>query len=580
MAKRCGSWRCPELGLLAERLWTLSLHMPVLYFIVMVAVLVFVHELGHYLAARLFGVRVLRVSLGFGPRIFGFQHRGTEYVVSALPLGGYVRMLGESPLDPVRSGEEGLSFGGQSLLRRVVIVVAGPLMNLAFPLLLYFIVFLGDRELTPASVGMVLPGRPAAGLLQPGDRITAVDGAAVDTFYQLSRIIADSPGEPLQLSVVRGGEQLVVPVTPQVALQEHPLDAPRAVGQIGVSAHHPEPVIGLALPDGPAARSGLQTFDMLIALGGEPVARFIELEGLLARNRGTSVPVTYLRPQTVDGVLGGLADVTLYSPSVTALTPAPGRGSGLERAGMESAELYVYHVAEGTPEAAIGLQPGDRLLTLDGEPIRAWPTWLEALRAGGGREHHLTFRRVGSIHHGRYRLQHQRGESEHGQVLDRYVVGVDHFLPLRADPPVPNPAPITYALREAWEGTAEVVELTFLSLIRLFQGQLTLRSIGGPLTIFEVAGSAAREGPLNYLTLMAFLSINLGLINLFPVPLLDGGHMAFFLVEALLRRPIALRIREYAQVGGFVILAALMVLALKNDVERQWPQILDHLGGE
>lgn len=551
--------------------------MPLLFFTVMVAVLVFVHELGHYLAARLFGVRVLRVSLGFGPRICGFQHGGTEYVISALPLGGYVRMLGESPLDPVQSGDERQAFAAQSLLRRIVIVVAGPAMNLAFPLLLYFIVFLGDHELTPATVGMVLPQRPAAGVLQPGDRVTAVDGVEVDTFYQLSRIIADSPGQRLQLSVVRDGRARVVPVTPQIALEEHPLDAPRQVGQIGVVALHPEPVVGVVDPEGPGARSGLETFDLLIAVGGQPLWRFIELQSVLDRNRGTSMPVTYLRPQLLSGVLGGLADLAIFDPGVTTITPEPGREPGLVRAGLESSELYVAHVAGGTPEAEIGLRPGDRLLTLDREPVQAWPTWLEALRAGRGVEHELSFRRVGEVLGGRYRLRHERGESEHGQMLDRYVVGVDHFLPMRADTPVPNPAPVTYALREAWTSTTEVVELTLLSLVRLLQGRLTLRSIGGPLTIFEVAGSAAREGPLNYLTLMAFLSINLGLINLFPVPLLDGGHMAFFLAEAVTRRPIARKVREYAQVGGFVILAALMVLALKNDVERQWPQIVDQL---
>ena len=125
--------------------------MPLLYFIVMVGVLVFVHELGHFLWAKTFGVRVLRFSLGFGPRIAGFRRGDTEYILSALPLGGYVRMLGENPRDEVRAHDRGHSFAEQSILRRGIIVVGGPVMNLLFPILLYFVVFLGDAELTPPT---------------------------------------------------------------------------------------------------------------------------------------------------------------------------------------------------------------------------------------------------------------------------------------------------------------------------------------------------------------------------------------------------------------------------------------------
>src|SRR5690349_17677545 len=158
----------------------------------MVGVLVFVHELGHFLFARVFGVRVLTFSLGFGPRVAGFRRGGTEYVLSALPLGGYVRMLGENPRDEVRPADRPASFASQSIWRRMVIASGGPLMNLAFPIALYFVVYLGDTEQQPATIGRVFPHRPADGKLQPGDRVVAIDGEPIETYYELSRTIAQS----------------------------------------------------------------------------------------------------------------------------------------------------------------------------------------------------------------------------------------------------------------------------------------------------------------------------------------------------------------------------------------------------
>ena len=179
--------------------------MDLVYFIVLVGVLIFVHESGHFLWAKLFGVRVLKFSLGFGPRIAGFTRGGTEYVIAAVPLGGYVRMLGENPHDQVTREEEPHAFHTQALWRRVVIVFAGPLMNLAFPLLLYFVVFLGTTELSPAIVGDVFPGQPAYGKLHTGDRIVAIDDEPIETFYDLTRLVAPQAGRTLSFTVERGG---------------------------------------------------------------------------------------------------------------------------------------------------------------------------------------------------------------------------------------------------------------------------------------------------------------------------------------------------------------------------------------
>jgi regulator of sigma E protease len=553
--------------------------MPLIYFIVLVGVLVFVHELGHLVWAKYFGVRVLKVSLGFGPRIAGFRRGETEYVISLIPLGGYVRMLGENPWDDVRVRDAKRSFANLRLWRRCVIVVAGPLMNLFFPILLYFVVFLGDDAMTPATIGSVFPDRPADGKLEPGDVVTAIDGEPISTFYDLSRIVERNPGRELTFTVQRGDKSLEQTLTPVRSVKERPLERSEEVGRVGVMSQHPLAVIGLVSPGSPASAANLRTFDIIVAAAGRPVRRYIDLENALGNNQGVLVPVSYLRPTPVQNALGGLVDLEIYEPRVTTLTPEPGRGPALVRSGIEAADLYVSSVTAGSPEQRLGLQPGDRLLTLDGRPLRAWATFLEDLKADRGKRHTLTWRRGDQELSGSFSLAHQRGVTDEGQVYDRYVVGIRNWVPARADAPVANPEPITYAVREAFRATSDVVELTLFSVVRLFQGRLTMKSIGGPLTVFEVAGTAAQEGALNYLTLMAFISINLGLINLLPVPLLDGGHLMFFLVEGVSRRPISVRFREYAHIAGLVFLIGIMVLAVKNDLERQWPQIVSQITG-
>jgi len=554
--------------------------MTFVYFIVMVGVLVLVHELGHFVWAKAFGVRVLKFSIGFGPRIAGMRRGGTEYVVSAFPIGGYVRMLGENPRDDVRPHDAKKSFASKPILQRVTIMIGGPLMNLVFPVALYFVVFLGDTQLTPSTIGRVFPNRPAGGKLMAGDRVTAVDGRPITTFYELSYVIENHPGRPLKLSIERAGKPLEEVVTPVASERELPLELREEVGRIGIAPQHPLAVIGVVSPTSPAAAARLRTFDVIVAAGGRPIERWVDLEAVLEKNRGTLVPLTYLRPTPVPNALGGLAVLEVYEPRVAALTPEPGPGSALSRAGLESSDLFVSDVTVGSPEARIGLLPGDRLLELDGHPIALWATFLEDLRAGGGREHTLRWQRGAEEHSARFSLTRKSGVTEDGQQYDRYVVGVRNWLPTLLDAPVPNPSPITYAAREALRATSEVVELTVFSVVRLLQGRLSVKSIGGPLTIFDVAGTAAREGALNYLGLMAFISINLGLINLLPIPLLDGGHLLFLLSEAVLRRPLSVRVREYAHIAGLLVLFAIMILAFKNDIERQWPQIIEDLAGE
>lgn len=553
--------------------------MDLVYFVVLVGVLIFVHELGHFAWAKIFGVKVLKFSLGFGPRLLGFRYGETEYVLSALPVGGYVKMLGESPNERVAPADEERAFHNLPLLKRLVIVIAGPVMNLLFPIALFFVVFMADDTVAPPIVGTVFPDRPAEGQLLPGDRIVTVAGEEVSSFDEVTDIVGEHPGRPLAFVVDRDGERLTRTVTPtltRVPREPRALGLYDELGRVGIGPTHPTPVIGVTSATSPAGAADLRTFDVIVSIGGEPVERWIDLEKSLTKNRGSLVQVAYLRPNRVEGALGGLVELDVYEPHVATLIPAGGDAPGPERAGIELADLYV-RVIEGTPAHRIGLMTGDRLVELDGEPIRSYGTFQQDLRAERDQEHVLTWRRGSRLMTQPFRMRRERRIDEAGEAQDHYVFGVTNWVPVRYEPPVAEDNHVLRSLGRAIDETWRLVEATVVSVVRLFQGRLSVKSIGGPLTVFEVAGQAARESTPDYLRVMGFISVNLGLINLLPIPILDGGHLAMFLFEAVTRRRISIRIKQVASVLGLVVLVALMVLAFTNDIERQWPSISEWL---
>jgi regulator of sigma E protease len=563
--------------------------MEVVYFIALVGVLIFVHELGHFAWAKFFGVRVLKFSLGFGPKIAGFTRGGTEYVIAAFPLGGYVRMLGENPHDLVQGDDELRSFSQQPLWKRTVIVFAGPAMNLIFPIGLFFVVYLGDSQTVPAVIGTVFPDQPADGVLLPGDRVTRIDGEDVTTFYELARHIQERAGEEVELLVERDGERREVTLTPLLRRDPRPLDLVREVGRVGIKPHHPMALVGVTSPSSPAAASRIRTFDRVILASRYPVERWRDLEQAMRHSDAGNIPVAYLRPTRLPSALGGLVELDVYHPHATTLTPEPGPGDPLLRAGLEPADLYLSEVRVTSAQQPIALRPGDRLVSLDGRPLRMWATMLEDLEARPDAARELTWRRADQLVTRRYVLRAARavtGESSDERIYvfsaegRRHLATLDHLRPTVLDPLVPLPHPVWYAVEQALRSTAELVELTVYSVIRLLQGRLSVDTIGGPIRVFEATAEASREGALNYLSLMAFISINLGLINLLPIPMLDGGHLLFFLIEGVSRRPVNVRVREYASLVGLVLLILLMVVAFKNDIERQWPRIVEAFQSE
>jgi regulator of sigma E protease len=561
-----------------------------LYFVLLVSSLIFIHESGHFAFAKIFGVKVLTFSIGFGPKVVRIRGKETEYCVGLLPFGGFVKMLEESKhAEPILPEERGRTFEAQALWKRVVIVLAGPAMNVLFPIALYTSVFLEQTQFLPPTVGVVDPGKLAEGKLEPGDRFASVDGDPVTSYPEVQRLIARRANEPVKLGIERDGRTLEVTVVPaDVAEPREPreLEIVEHKGRIGFDPRFPAAVIGVVRHDTPAG-AGLRTFDRVTAINGRRIERFVDLVDALAENRGDQVVVSYLRPVDVPHALGGLCDLGVLEPGAATLTPLP-RAPGAtpppdynaraadvkERTGIEIADMYVAFVPEGSAEWQAMLRPGDRITALDGVPQRLWRTMDGEIEAGADKRHELQWTRDGQPMSGFFRLRKEQWDDEFGTHYERYVFRTDHWLPYAPDRLVPNPHPLTNALRRGVEETVSVIKFISVGLLRLLQGRISLSSVSGPITMYDIAGQAGAQGTTYFVWAMAVISVNLGLINLLPIPVLDGGHLLFFLFEAARRKPLPLRIREVASLVGMVMLVLLMLVAFKNDVERRWDVIV------
>jgi regulator of sigma E protease len=556
--------------------------MDFVYFIVLVSSLILVHEFGHFLFAKAFGVKVLTFSVGFGPKIIKLHGRETEYCVSLLPLGGYVRMLEESKNDLVLPEDRRRTFESIAAYKRVLIVLAGPLMNIVFPVLLYFSVFVGDGPFLPATIGVVLPNHPAEGKLFPGDRVMSVNGEDIATFDDLKRAVSKNAGKTLKLVVFRDKRDVDVEVTVEDTTERRELDLIEHVGTIGIQPSAPAPVIGVSSPESPAYRAGLRTFDLITSVGGQPLRRFMDLDDAFDADIGGTLPVTYLRPVPVPDALGGLADMAVFEAGVVALTPDPNGTTLLERTGIETADLYVAIVPADSYLSKAGLHAGDKLLRLDGDAVPAWSTFREKVFAAPDRQHRFEYfsARDGRVRSGEFQMRREEFSDPRGQTFRRqYVLPIQHWTPVAPEERVAHPSPVRYALVKAVEETADVTRLVVVGLVRLAQGRVSLRSLSGPITIYQVAGEEGRKGPDYFIWAMAVISINLGLFNLLPIPVLDGGHLMFLMLEGVLRRRVPLRVRELSHLVGMAILFALMVLAFKNDIEKRWDAMLGERSG-
>jgi regulator of sigma E protease len=420
---------------------------------IVLGVMIFVHEWGHFIAAKLAGVRVEVFSLGFGTRLFGVKRGDTDYRVSALPFGGYVRMAGDNPVEE-RTGADD-EFLSKPRWVRVLIACAGPAMNI----LLAFVIFWGIFWLVgmptalelrqPANV-VAVPENVAPGAVQVGDQILAVNGTKTPTWEKvLVGLDATKPGDPIALEVSRNGA---------------------------------DQTLNLKVPD----------------------------------------------KQSASQIVG-------YLP----MTPV------------------LDEVAIGSPAEKAGLRAGDLITAMNGKPVVVWNQLFDAVRQSGGKEIQFTVQRDGKSE--TVPVTPAQGMDQEGDVV--YQIGV---APKTQDEYERQPF-ITSA-KDAGFATVQVMKQITQVLGGLFTGKVSVRQLSGVVGIARVSGQAAKHGPLSFLEFMAAISLNLGLLNLLPIPILDGGHILLLAIEGSLRRDLSINVKERFVQVGLVFLLGILGFVMYSDI--------------
>jgi len=535
-----------------------------LSFALVISVVVFFHELGHLLVGKAVGVRAVRFSIGFGPRLIGMRYGETEYRLSLLPLGGYVKFAGDNPYEEVAPEDRGRGFLEQPAWKKGLIAFAGPAANLILACVLFFVLAVTPHLDVAPRIGYVKPGSPAAQAgLRYADRIVAIDGEPVDGWSRLQEKIRAHAGEALILEIERAGTRKAVRIVPAVHEETNLIETVKQ-GRIGIAAAPRTAEITVVSPDSPAGRAGLKTFDKVVKLGGASVDDYEDLAAKLASS-DQPLHLEVLRPREV-AAPGG----TLWSLEPVAVdVPAPARPGEY---GVEASDLTLFAIEPGGAAEEASLRRGDRVLSVDGAPAILWTDEVEsALRAAGTRPVQFAVRRDGreqvfSV------VQHLRKEPDE--------TGVKHDVPdLGAAPDLNSFGnaeriqirdSLAQGLAHATLGLSEVVRQQVLGIARIITGHISSRAIGGPLMIADVARRAAEAGWRELLITMSLISVVLGLMNLIPVPVLDGFHVLAAGIEAVRRRPLSVRFREIANVVGIALLLTLMLYAFRNDAMRKW----------
>ncbi len=537
-------------------------------FVLLLGILIFVHELGHFMVARWNGVRVEVFSLGFGKKIFSFKKGDTTYCLSIIPLGGYVKMFGEQPGADIAEEDKSVSFTHKNVFQRISIVLAGPLMNFFFAVLIFFALSLMGEEMHKPILGDIEPTTAAYTMgFRSGDKLTAVNGQELKTFEEFNKFINKNQNQEITVQVERALAGTKEEVKAKIASKINPniLTTDDTVGEIdGINVFARGTFIGVDT-NSPLYQVGLRTGDRLTSINGQKVNYWRDIEPTL-----NQISATTALTMEVDR----FTDDKMEKSEKISATSAGGRVKiySLKDLKLESTEMFISRVAPKSPAEAAGLKKGDQVLSIDGKAMSSWEDVVAAIKNfPGPPQEFLKFDvlREGQAVALEIKPNMTSQMTANGTEDKRYTVGVYPMVNFAEMEPVLIKADgVGSALVRGFNRTVDVSGMMVMSFVRLIQNKISPKNIGGVLSIGQAASETYRLGIDKFLQMMAFISVNLFILNLLPIPVLDGGHLVFYVVEAIKGSPLSLKKMEMAQQVGLVLLMTLMVYALFNDITR------------
>ncbi|MDL2407850.1 RIP metalloprotease RseP [Rhizobium calliandrae] len=538
----------------------------VITFVFVLSLLVFVHEMGHYLVGRWSGIRIMAFSLGFGPEIAGFTDRhGTRWKLSIIPLGGYVRFFGDEDassktdvdqLAAMTEEDRARSFAGAKLWKRAATVAAGPIANFILAIAIFAVLFsVYGRTVADPVVAMVTrDGAAADAGIEPGDRLVAIDGTKVSTFDEVQRYVGLRPGRNIVLTVERDGQKRDFGIVPKLVEDTDQFGNKMEMGRIGIALV--DPLVTAVAPGGPAAQAGVKSGDRLIAIDGNNVATYYDIARYVADRPGKSLVLTVERN-------GQTRDLSMV-PETLSATDASGNKKDVGSIGISPVDPLVASIAPGSPAEAAGIMIGDRVLSVDGRRIEAIGEVQRYVASRPGKTVTLSVERDGKTLDVQVVPRKAEEPDAFGNPMEIGSIGItDGQKPIKLRYETYGPL---QALSEGVKQTGSIVSGTFEYLGNVIGGYMKADQLGGPIRVAQLSGQMATLGFSAVLQFAAILSVSIGLLNLMPVPVLDGGHLMFYAIEAVRGKPLGARAQDIAFRIGFAMVLSLMVFATWNDI--------------